>query len=61
MTSVIIVDDEKDIVNSLSMLLESHGIDVIGKGYNGLEGIQLFDKLHPDIVLLDLAMPEYDG
>jgi len=60
MTSIIIVDDEKDIVNSLSMLLESHGIDVIGKGYNGLEEIQLFDKLHPDIVLLDLAIPEYD-
>ncbi len=61
LTSVIIVDDEEDIVSSLSTLLESHGIDVIGKGCNGLEGIQLFDKLHPDVVLLDLMMPEYDG
>ncbi len=61
MTSVIIVDDEEDIVSSLATLLESHGIDVLGKGCNGLEGIQLFDKLHPDVVLLDLKMPEYDG
>jgi len=61
MTSVIIVDNEEDIVSSLSMLLESHGIDVIGKGHDGLEVVQLFDKLHPDIVLLDLTMPQYDG
>jgi len=60
LTSVIIVDDEEDIVNSLSMLLESHEIDVIGKGYDGLEGVRLFDKLHPDVVLLDIAMPQYD-
>ena len=61
MTSVIIVDDEEDIVDSLSMLLESNGIEVIGKGYDGLEGARLFDKLRPDFVLLDLAMPKYDG
>ena len=46
MTSVIIVDDDKDVVDSLSMLLESNGIEVIGKGYDGLEA-----------VVLPLAMP----
>ena len=45
----------------MSELLEIHGIDVIGKGYNGLEGVQLYNKLRPDAVLLDLMMPEYDG
>ena len=43
------------------MLLESNSIEVVGKGYDGLEGVQLFDKLHPDVVLLDIAMPQYDG
>lgn len=61
MTSVIVVDDNKDIVFSMSELLEMYGIDVVGKGYNGLEGVELFNQLHPDVVLLDLMMPEYDG
>ena len=61
MINCIIIDDDKDIVDSLSMLLEFNGIDVIGKGYDGLEGARLFDKLRPDFVLLDLAMPKYDG
>ncbi len=61
MTSVVVIDDDKDTVSVLSELLELHGMDVIGKGYNGLEGVQLFDKLHPDVILLDLMMPRYDG
>lgn len=61
MTSVVVVDDNKDLVYSMSELLELHGIEVIGKGYNGLEGVELFNRLHPDVVLLDLMMPEYDG
>ncbi|TFH02318.1 MAG: response regulator [Nitrosopumilus sp.] len=61
MTSVIVVDDNEDIVYSMSELLEFHGIDVIGKGYNGLDAVDLFNQLHPDVVLLDLMMPKYDG
>jgi len=61
LTSVIVIDDDKDTVSVLSELLELHGMNVIGKGYNGLEGVQLFDKLHPDVTLLDLMMPQYDG
>lgn len=37
MTTVIVIDDNKDIVNATSELLEKNGMDVIGKGYNGLE------------------------
>ena len=61
MTSVIVVDDNEDIVYSMSELLELYGVNVVGKGYNGLEGVELYNKLHPDAVLLDLMMPEYDG
>jgi YesN/AraC family two-component response regulator len=45
----------------MSELLKMHGIDVIGKAYNGLEAVELFNQLHPDVVLLDLMMPKYDG
>jgi len=61
MTSVIVVDDNEDIVSSLSDLLEFHKIDVVGTGSNGLECVELYDALRPDVVLLDLQMPEYDG
>jgi len=61
LTSVIVVDDNKDIVYSMSELLEMYGIDVVGKGYNGLDGVELFNQHRPDAVLLDLMMPEYDG
>lgn len=61
MTSVIVVDDDEDIVYSMSEFLEMYGINVVGKCYNGLEGVELYNKLHPDAVLLDLMMPEYDG
>ena len=61
MTSVIVVDDNEDIVYSMSELLEIYGVNVVGKGYNGLEGVELYNKLRPDAVLLDLMMPEYDG
>ena len=61
MTSVIVIDDNEDIVYSMSELLEFYGINVVGKGYNGLEGVELYNKLYPDAVLLDLMMPEYDG
>jgi len=55
------VDDEEDIVSVISELLELKGMKVVGKGYDGLEGVQLFEKLHPDLVLLDMMMPQYDG
>jgi len=61
MTSVIIIDDNEDIVYSMSELLETYGINVVGKGYNGLDAVELYNKLHPDAVLLDLMMPEYSG
>lgn len=61
MTTVIVIDDNKDIVNSMSELLELYGVDVVGKGYDGLEGSKLFEQLRPDAVLLDLMMPKYDG
>ena len=37
------------------------GINVLAKGYNGLEAVQLYKKFRPDYVLLDMLMPLYDG
>ncbi|MGY5148556.1 MAG: response regulator [Candidatus Nitrosopumilus sp. bin_68KS] len=61
MTSAIIVDDDFDTVEVFSEFLSLQNIDVIGKAYNGLDGIKLFEEKHPDIIFSDLWMPEYDG
>ena len=61
MTTVVVIDDDKDTVSLMSELLEVHGMNVVGKGSNGLEGVKLFDKFQPDLILLDLMMPQYDG
>lgn len=61
MTSAIIVDDDFDTVEVFSEFLSLQNIDVIGKAYNGLDGVKLFEEKKPDIVFSDLWMPEYDG
>ena len=59
--SVIVVDDELDDLELLSEHLAIKGFRVVGKGYDGLDAVELYKKLHPDFTLLDLIMPKYDG
>jgi len=59
--SVIIVDDEEDCRDSLHEALELSGIDVAGTGANGEEAYQLYEKFLPDVTIVDLNMPDYDG
>ena len=61
MTSVIVVDDDFDTVEVFSEFLSLRNIEVLGKAYDGLEGLKLFEEKHPDIVFSDIWMPEYDG
>jgi two-component system chemotaxis response regulator CheY len=61
MTSVIIIEDDHDGAEVLAECLIIKGINVLAKGSNGLEAIQLYKKFRPDFVLLDLFMPNYDG
>ena len=61
MTSVVIVEDDHDGAEVLEEFLKLKGINVLAKGYNGLEGVQLYQKHRPDCILLDMLMPLYDG
>ncbi len=58
---VLIVDDHALFRDGLRSLLEARGIDVVGEAANGREGLELARALQPDIVLMDLTMPEVDG
>ena len=57
----LVVEDDKDVKDVFVELLQLSKDDVIGKGSNGKEAIELYKKLHPDIVFIDVLMPEYDG
>ena len=60
MHKILIIDDEKNILDSLSGILEDEGFTV-SKAMDGKEGLDVFDREAPDVVLLDVWMPEMDG
>ncbi|MDM8524383.1 diguanylate cyclase [Desulfococcaceae bacterium HSG8] len=57
---ILIIDDEKDTLASLSFLLTSEGYDVI-TACDGQEGMDIFMNENPDLVLVDIRMPKKDG
>jgi two-component system chemotaxis response regulator CheY len=59
--TAIVIDDDVDTVAFLCELLKMKGINVIGKGYDGMEAVKLFVKLRPTIVFLDVTMNDHDG
>ena len=59
---VLIVDDHAIVRDGIRSLLSTiDDMDVVGEAATGKEAITLFNRLHPDIVLMDLVMPEMDG
>ena len=57
---VLIVEDERDIVTILSLAIEKEGYEVV-EAYDGLDAIDKIEKEHPDLILLDIMMPQLDG
>ncbi len=60
MNKVLIIEDDKAIVDVLKMILEHEGYNV-DFSFNGSNGIEKFKKNVPDVVLLDIKMPRMDG
>ena len=58
---VLIVDDESLIRMDLRDIIESCGHEVVAEGTNGVEALALCKKNKPDIILMDVKMPELDG
>ncbi|NLW57028.1 MAG: response regulator [Firmicutes bacterium] len=61
MKKVLIVDDSAFMRLSLRKLLEGNGYQVVGEAENGRVGVDKYKELNPDIVTLDITMPEMDG
>ena len=60
--NVVIVDDNPMILNTLDEVISSEaGLSVIGRADNGKDAIDMIKDTQPDVVLLDLVMPQMDG
>jgi DNA-binding NarL/FixJ family response regulator len=60
-TTVLIVDDHPSFRATARAVLEAEGYEVVGEAQSGVEGLRLARELHPDIVLLDVQLPDFDG
>jgi DNA-binding NarL/FixJ family response regulator len=59
---VAVVDDQALMRAGFRMILESaDGLDVVGEAENGIRAVELVTRLEPDVVLMDIRMPELDG
>lgn len=57
---LLIIDDDEVVRTSLAAYLEDSGFNVLQAG-NGLQGLQVFEQEHPDLIICDLRMPQVDG
>lgn len=57
---ILVVDDDKEILFSMSKLLEYDGFHVI-QAKDGIEALEQFEKEKPDLIILDIMMPKLDG
>jgi DNA-binding response OmpR family regulator len=57
---ILVVDDEKNICDLLRMYLEKEGYSVV-MAHNGVDAVSMFNSENPDLVLLDIMLPQLDG
>ena len=57
---ILVVDDDPDILDAVTMILESRGYQVV-TAVNGVEGLAKIEEEQPDLMILDLLMPKMDG
>ncbi len=61
MKRVLIVDDAAFMRMSIRNMLESNGFEIVGEAENGVMAIEKYKELQPEVVTMDITMPEMDG
>lgn len=61
MASVLVVDDAMFMRMTIKKMLEANGHSVAGEAGNGVEAVKKYMEIKPDVVLLDITMPEMNG
>ncbi len=59
-TRVVVVEDDPEMINLVKLILKKEGFEVVG-AMGGRDGLEVIEKNNPDLVLLDLMMPDIDG
>jgi Response regulators consisting of a CheY-like receiver domain and a winged-helix DNA-binding domain len=57
---ILCIEDEQEMIDLIRLILSRRGFEILGAN-GGKEGLEMIRKNHPDLVLLDLMMPEMDG
>ncbi|MET7487237.1 response regulator transcription factor [Streptomyces sp. NPDC005538] len=58
---VVVADDQALVRTGFRMILTANGVDVVAEATNGVEAVDVVQRLRPDVVLMDIRMPELDG
>ena len=58
---LLIVDDSNFIRSKIARSLGESGVEIVGLASNGVKAVASFDKLRPDVVTMDVTMPQMDG
>jgi two-component system response regulator VicR len=58
--TILCIEDEQEMIDLIRLILNRRGFEIRGAN-GGKEGLEMIRKEHPDLVLLDLMMPEMDG
>ena len=58
---VVVADDQTLVRTGFAMILTADGMEVVAEAANGVEAIEAVRRTEPDIVLMDIRMPELDG
>ncbi len=61
MSKVLIVDDAAFMRMMIKDILEKNGYEVVGEASNGLKAVELYKSEKPDVVTMDITMPDMDG
>lgn len=59
--TAIVIDDDIDTVKIFSEFLEENKIRVLGKGYSGKDAVEIYKQVKPDVVFVDVMMPDGSG
>ena len=58
--TVLLIDDDQNLVGLVEKVLKEEGFTVMS-AYNGIKGLALLKNIHPDLIILDINMPEMNG
>ena len=60
MKKILVIDDEHELIKAIGIRLKASGFNVITAD-NGFDGIEVAKRERPDLIILDLIMPQFDG